>query len=90
MEDDKEGNSRRIFEGDIPRRSRNTTKGGTNPTNSADFNKKMSYVNILHRPRAIMMAQGNQSGHYHLEVAMLTKGEESATKPQAIIRNYGG
>ena len=31
-----------------------------------------------------MMAQGIQRGHYHLEVAMLTKGEESATKPQAI------
>ena len=36
-----------------------------------------------------MMAQGLQRGHYHQEVAELTKGEESATKPQA-IGNYGG
>ena len=77
MEDDKEGNSRRIFEGDIPRRSRNTTKGGTNPTNSTDFNKKMSYVNYLYQPRAIMVAQGIQWRHHHLEVAKLTKEEES-------------
>ena len=35
------------------------------------------------------MAQGIQRGHYHLEVAMLTKGEESATNPQAIIGIMG-
>ena len=30
------------------------------------------------------MAQGSQRGHYYQEVAELTRGEESATKPQAI------